>query len=60
MKAALIVVVILVVVALVFGASLVSTRNRLVTERNTIESQWHQVDVVLERRADLIRTWSKP
>ncbi len=54
MKAALIVIVVLLVVALLFGASLISTRNRLVTERNAIESQWHQVDVVLERRADLI------
>jgi LemA protein len=54
MKAALIIVLVLVVVALVFGASLVSTRNTLVTERNTIEYQWHQVDVVLQRRADLI------
>ncbi len=54
MKAALIVIVVLLVVALLFGASLISTRNRLVTERNAIESQWHQVDVVLQRRADLI------
>jgi LemA protein len=54
MKAALIVIAILLVVALVFGSSLVSTRNTLVTERNAIEGQWHQVDVALQRRADLI------
>ena len=54
MKAALIVILVLVVVAVVFGGSLVSTRNNLVRERNAIEQQWHQVDVVLQRRADLI------
>jgi LemA protein len=54
MKIALVVVVVLLLVALVFGGKLISTRNQLVTERNTIEAQWHQVDVVLQRRADLI------
>jgi LemA protein len=54
MKIALIVVVVLLLVALVFGGKLISTRNQLVTERNAIEAQWHQVDVVLQRRADLI------
>jgi LemA protein len=57
-KRALIVVSVVVVVvllaALVFGAGMVSTRNKLVVERNEIEAQWHQVDVVLQRRADLI------
>ncbi len=54
MKIALVVVVVLLLVALVFGGKLISTRNQLVTERNAIEAQWHQVDVVLQRRADLI------
>ncbi|HEX8985615.1 MAG TPA: LemA family protein [Bryobacteraceae bacterium] len=54
MKIALIVVVILVLVGLTVGGSMVGTRNTLVTERNQIEYQWHQVDVVLQRRADLI------
>jgi LemA protein len=54
MKVALVIILVLVVVAVVFGAGLVSTRNNLVKERNTIEYQWHQVDVVLQRRADLI------
>ncbi len=54
MKIALIIIVVLVLVALVAGGSLVGTRNTLVTERNSIEAQWHQTDVVLQRRADLI------
>ncbi|HVX66180.1 MAG TPA: LemA family protein [Bryobacteraceae bacterium] len=54
MKIALIIIVVLLLVGLVAGGSLVGTRNTLVTERNAIESQWHQVDVVLQRRADLI------
>jgi LemA protein len=54
MKVALIIIVILALVALMVGGKLISTRNDLVTERNTIEAQWHQVDVVLQRRADLI------
>ncbi len=51
---ALVVVLVLVLVAVVAGMSLVGTRNTLVTERNGIEAQWHQTDVVLQRRADLI------
>jgi LemA protein len=54
MKAALVVIVVLLVVAVICGAGLISTRNALVRERNEIEYQWHQVDVVLQRRADLI------
>jgi len=54
MKIALIIVVVLVLVGLVFGAKLVGIRNELVRERNTIEAQWAQVDVVIQRRADLI------
>ncbi|MGE5645247.1 MAG: LemA family protein [Acidobacteriota bacterium] len=54
MKIALGVIVILLIAVLIFGSSLVSNRNTLVTERNAIEAQWHQVDVVLQRRADLI------
>lgn len=54
MKAALIIVGILVVVALIFGGSLVSTRNELVTERQAVDGAWAQVDSALQRRADLI------
>ena len=35
------------------GGSLMSSRNELVTEREAINGAWAQVDVVLQRRADL-------
>lgn len=54
MRFALIIIVVLVVVGLLFGGSLVGTRNSLVAERAAIDSQWSQVDVALQRRADLI------
>jgi LemA protein len=54
MKAALIVVGVLVLVALMMGGSLMSARNELVTEREAVKSAWAQVDVALQRRLDLI------
>lgn len=51
---ALIVVGFLVIVALVLGGSLIGSRNELVQEREAIKGAWSQVDVVLQRRADLI------
>jgi LemA protein len=54
MKAALIIIVILVVAALAMGSQFVSVRNDLVTQREAVNSAWSQVDVVLQRRADLI------
>jgi LemA protein len=54
MKAALIIVGILVLIALIAGGSLVGTRNQLVAERQAVESAWASVDTALQRRADLI------
>lgn len=54
MKIALIIVGILVAVGLVFGMSVVGTRNELVTQKNIVEGAFAQVDVALQRRADLI------
>jgi len=54
MKAALIVVLVLVVILIAAGGKFVSTRNELVTEREAVNAQWSQVDVVLQRRADLV------
>ncbi len=54
MRAGLIIIAILVIIALVFGGKLVGMRNELVRERESINAQWAQVDVVLKRRADLI------
>jgi LemA protein len=54
MKAALVVLGILLVVALIVGGKLTSTRNELVQQRESINGAWSQVDVDLQRRADLI------
>ncbi len=54
MKIALIVIGVLLLFATVLGANLMSARNDLVTEREAIKGSWSQVDVALERRADLI------
>ncbi len=51
---ALIIVGLLVIVGLVLGGSLLGSRNELVQERESIKGAWSQVDVVLQRRADLI------
>jgi LemA protein len=49
-----IVLAVLVLGALVIGGSLVGTRNELVTQREAVRGAWSQVDVALQRRADLI------
>ena len=54
MKQALIVIVVLVVIALIFGGMYVSRRNQMVTLNEQVKSNWAQVDVVLQRRSDLI------
>ncbi|MGD0962352.1 MAG: LemA family protein [Candidatus Acidiferrales bacterium] len=54
MKQAVLVVVVLLVVALLFGSMYVSRRNQMVTLNEAVKSDWAQVDVVLQRRADLI------
>src|SRR6202051_2932998 len=54
MKKGMIVLVVVALVALVFGGMYVSSRNQMVTKNETVKSAWAQVDVVLQRRADLI------
>ncbi len=54
MKALLIVLGILLVMGLAFGGKAVGIRNDLVQQREAINGQWSQVDVALQRRADLI------
>ncbi len=54
MKVALIVVGVLVLIALALGSTLIGDRNDLVMERESIKGAWSQVDVVLQRRNDLI------
>jgi LemA protein len=52
--AAIVVVVIIGIIALVFFGQYVSTRNTLVSKNEAVKSAWSQVDIVLQRRADLI------
>ena len=54
MKKGLVVLVVLVVIALILGSSFISRRNQMVIKREAVNAAWAQVDVVLQRRADLI------
>ncbi len=54
MKRLLIVIVVLAIVALAIGGMYVGRRNQMVTKSQTVTASWAQVDVVLQRRADLI------
>jgi LemA protein len=54
MKVALIILAVLLIGGLIFGGSLVGSRNELVQQREAVTAQWSQVDVALQRRADLI------
>ncbi len=54
MKILLAVVGLLVLLALIMGGSYVSSRNEMVRKNEAIKQAWAQVDVVLQRRADLI------
>src|ERR1700686_5313962 len=54
MKIGLIILVVLVIVALLVGSSFISRRNQMAIKREAVNAAWAQVDVVLQRRADLI------
>lgn len=54
MKIALGILAVLLVIALLFGSSFVSRRNQMAVKREAVNAAWSQVDVVLQRRADLI------
>ena len=54
MKIALGILAVVVILALIVGGSLMGSRNELVTEKNMVDGAWAQVDVALQRRADLI------
>jgi LemA protein len=53
-KTALIVIGILVVLAVAAAGEFVSVRRELVSEREAVTAAWSEVDLALERRADLI------
>ena len=44
----------LAVMALIIGGAYISSRNEMVRKNEAIKQAWSQVDVVLQRRADLI------
>jgi LemA protein len=54
MSKGLIVVIVLALIALVFFGQYVGVRNTLVTKNEAVKAAWSQVDIVLQRRADLI------
>ncbi len=54
MKIGLIVLGVVVLLVLVLGGQMVGVRNDLTTQKNGIEGAFAQMDVVLQRRADLI------
>ena len=54
MKAAIVFLVVLLVLALVVGGAYVGRRNQMAIKREAVNAAWAQVDVVLQRRADLI------
>jgi LemA protein len=54
MKVGLIIIVVLLILALILGSSFVGRRNQMAVKREAVSASWAQVDVVLQRRADLI------
>ncbi len=54
MKKGIVVLVVLALVAVVIAGMYISSRNEMVRKNETVKSDWAQVDVVLQRRADLI------
>jgi len=54
MGKSVIAVIVIVLIALVVFGQYVGVRNTLVTKNEAVKSAWSQVDVVLQRRADLI------
>ena len=50
----LIVIVVLVVIGLLLFGPYIGVRNTLVTKNEAVKAAWSQVDIVLQRRADLI------
>ena len=51
---ALVVIIVLLVCGLVFFGQYVGVKNTLVTKNEAVKAAWSQVDIVLQRRADLI------
>ena len=54
MQRAVVVIIVLLLIAFLLGSMYVGRRNEMVRKRETVNAAWSQVDVVLQRRADLI------
>jgi LemA protein len=54
MSKVVIVIIVLALVAFIAFGQYVSVRNTLVTKNEAVKASWSQVDIVLQRRADLI------
>jgi len=54
MQRAIVVIIVLLLIAFLLGSMYVGRRNEMVRKRETVNAAWSQVDVVLQRRADLI------
>jgi len=54
MSKTLIVIIVLALIAFLVFGQYVSVRNTLVTKNEAVKAAWSQVDIVLQRRADLI------
>jgi LemA protein len=54
MKKSLIVAIVVAVIAFMVGSWFFGLRNQMATKREAVNAAWAQVDVVLQRRADLI------
>ncbi len=54
MKVGIVVLVVLVILALVLGGAYVGRRNQMAIKKEAVNAAWAQVDVVLQRRSDLI------
>jgi LemA protein len=54
MKTGIVVLIVVALVALAVGGMYVGRLNEMVTKNEAVKSAWAQVDVVLQRRADLI------
>jgi LemA protein len=54
MKAAIVILAVLLILALALGSMYVGRRNQMAVKKEAVNAAWAQVDVVLQRRADLI------
>ena len=55
----MITVIIGIVVVIVIVCAIAGIYNNMVTKRNRIDNAWQNIDTQLQRRNDLIPTWSR-